>query len=824
MNNNNKLKDENKPRIQEENLMGGDGALSGVRVVEICEYNAGAACGEYLAWLGADVAKIEPASGASGRYAASDQPGVDSYEFILLNANKRSVACDWSAPQGKEQLATLIAHADVLLENLAPGAAERLGFGYDAVRKLNPNIIYAQIKGFASGTRCAEYLSNDLVAQSVGGAVSATGYAGGSPLTPGSTIGDTATALHAVMGIIAALCQRVTTGDGQRVEIAMQDAVINLNRINYVDPLLNGKPPVRMGSASRTAAVPSDVFACKPGGANDYVIIHISKTANKHWQALLKAMGRDDLLNDPELSDPNGRFKLRDRVNALVSAWCLEHGKSEAMDLIQRKGATAGAVLDAKDLIADPHLRARGMFATVAHPVRGPVTMPGWPVRMSQSRVPVVCAPSLGAHTSQVLDAWLAQGESIGKPAQKVQPAPAGPALAGLRVVDFTQFEAGPSCTEALAWLGADVVKIEDPAGGDRGRAIRADRPGVDGYYFLLLNANKRSLTCDLKSEQGKELVRRLILKADIVIENMAPGVIERLGFGYEAVSKLNPRAVYAQIKGFASDGPQANYLCFDQIAQAVGGAMAVTGSEGRTPLQPGPHLGDTGAGLHCVTGILAALYQRARTGRGQRIEVTMQESVINFNRPAFANFLALGRTQGRGGSRGLYRCQGGGPDDYCYIHVSGLDDERWQRLLRSIGKQELAADPRFADVGARTQNAAAVEAVLSAWCGQRGKIEVMDVLQRAGVPAGAVLDAQEQHADSELRRCGTFVTVEHPVRGEVTIPGWPVRLAASQVPVHSAPLLGAHTAQVMEEWLGLSASEIADFSPPTGSASNSAQ
>ena len=224
-------------------------------------------------------------------------------------------------------------------------------------------------------------------------------------------------------------------------------------------------------------------------------------------------------------------------------------------------------------------------------------------------------------------------------------------ALAGLKVLDLTQYEAGTSCTESLAWLGADICKVE-PQGGENGRFASTERGDLDSYYFIIMNANKRSMVCDLKSPRGKAVVMKLIEKADVMIENMSPGGIEKLGLGYEEVKKINPRLIYAQIKGFAPDGPYGKYLSFDMIAQAVGGAYAITGVEGGPPLRPGPHVGDTGAGLHCLIGILAALNQRHRTGRGQRIEVTMQDSVINFNRICFAGQLMNGKPVERTGNQ----------------------------------------------------------------------------------------------------------------------------------------------------------------------------
>jgi formyl-CoA transferase len=397
-------------------------------------------------------------------------------------------------------------------------------------------------------------------------------------------------------------------------------------------------------------------------------------------------------------------------------------------------------------------------------------------------------------------------------------------ALAGIKVVDLTQYEAGTSCTESLAWLGADVVKIEPP-GGENGRFASTEKGDLDSYYFILMNANKRSVVCDLKSQRGKDILTKLILKADVMIENMSPGGIERLGFGYDAVRKLNPRLVYAQIKGFAPDGPYADFLSFDMIAQAVGGAFAITGAQGGPPLRPGPHVGDTGAGLHCLIGILAALNQRHATGHGQRIEVSMQDAVINFNRICFAGQLMLGKPVQRSGNQSslgaaapseLYQCKPGGPNDYVMIYCTRAGNWHWQRLLKVIGREDLKDDPRFASPGARVKNARDVDALVAEWCSHRTKIEAMETLQRAGVPAGAVLDTQELMGDAHLRRRGMFATVEHPTRGTVTIPGWPVKMSESRVPVKTAPLLGEHTEEVLSEWLGLSADEIQEYRKET--------
>ncbi len=392
-------------------------------------------------------------------------------------------------------------------------------------------------------------------------------------------------------------------------------------------------------------------------------------------------------------------------------------------------------------------------------------------------------------------------------------------ALSGVRVVDLTQFEAGTTCTETLAWLGADVIKVEPPGRGEQGRGATAERNGVDSPYFVMLNANKRSVTCNIKSEKGAALLGRLIENADVFIENFAPGVIERLGFSYSDVRRINPNIIYAQIKGFAPNGPFAKFLAFDAIAQAAGGALATTGESGGRPIKPGPNMADTGSGLHCAIGILAALYQRKATGEGQRIEITMQDAVINFTRIAYAAQEMFGRPPPRVGNQSLiagtspsevYPCLGGGENDYCYVYTTRANNLHWEKLLEVIGRRDLLNDPRFSDAKARASNYKDVDAVVAAWMRNVSKHDAMRLLGEAGIPASAILDTRELAADEALRERETFVTVDHPMRGPVTIPGFVIKMSGSHVTVKASPLLGADNDDVFGELLGMSADEIA--------------
>ena len=391
-------------------------------------------------------------------------------------------------------------------------------------------------------------------------------------------------------------------------------------------------------------------------------------------------------------------------------------------------------------------------------------------------------------------------------------------ALDGVRVIDLTQFEAGPSCTESLAWLGADVIKVEPPGRGEQGRGASTDQPGLDSYYFLLLNANKRSITLNLRTEKGCAILRRLIELGDVFIENFGPGTIDRLGFDYERVRALNPRSIYAQGKGFGSGSPYGGYLSFDPIGQAVGGALSLTGQPHGPPTKPGPTIADTGSGLHTAIGILAALFQRQTTGEGQRVEVAMQEAVINYCRISYARQGITGRAAERFGNQSqlglsapsdIFPCQGEGPNDYCFIYTSRADNRQWHRLLEVIGHPELKDDHRFANPVERARHIDEVGEIIAEWTRRRTKVEAMEALGQAGVPAGAVFDTLELSEDPYLRGRGMFVTVQHPERGGFTMPGWPVKMSGSTVPVKAAPLLGQDNLEVYGKLLDLAPQEL---------------
>jgi formyl-CoA transferase len=386
-------------------------------------------------------------------------------------------------------------------------------------------------------------------------------------------------------------------------------------------------------------------------------------------------------------------------------------------------------------------------------------------------------------------------------------------ALAGIRVLDLTQYEAGPSCTQVLAWLGAEVIKIEPPT-GEPGRTALSDKRGEDAWFFLLLNSGKKGVTLNLKSERGRAMFQDLVKIADVLVENMGPGAMERLGLGWEALHALNPRLIAASVKGFGSGGPYADYKSFEWIAQAMAGAMSMTGHPDGPPTKAIGGLADTGAGLHTAIGILAAIIQRQTTGVGQQVEVAQQEAVVNLLRIHLRESYTTGKPAPRQGNRSaaaapsnLYRCRPGGPNDYVFIHCATV--EMWQTLTRIVGRPELGDDTRYHDRRDRVQFIDDIDAMIEAWTEKHTKHEVMEIMAGAGVPCGAVLDSTEILSDPHLRKRRFIVDLEHPRRGPYPMPGNPVRLSDSPTEIERSPLLGEHNAQVYGTLLGLGAEQI---------------
>ena len=387
-------------------------------------------------------------------------------------------------------------------------------------------------------------------------------------------------------------------------------------------------------------------------------------------------------------------------------------------------------------------------------------------------------------------------------------------ALDGLRILDMTQYEAGTSCTQALAWLGADVVKIEPPETGDPGRGVGLTLEQRYSSYFCNWNANKRSVALNLRNATGRELFLKLVPKFDVFVENYGPGVIERLDVGYEKLKELHPPLIYARLKGFGTSGPYSQFKSYDMIAQAAAGACSITGLPDGPPMVPGPTVGDSGTGVQLAMAILAAYIQRLKTGVGQEIEISMQEAMTYYMRTRVAIGSAWGTraTRRTGNVHGLppvniYPCKPFGPNDYVYLMP--VTAGHWDVLCTAIGKAEFLVDERFAELPNRHKHGAELYAEIAAWAGERTKDEAMKILGEAGVPCSAIFDTQELHENEHLTSRGFIKSIEHPNHGTVPLLGFAPRMSESQVEIERAPLLGEHTTEVLQNELGLSREQL---------------
>jgi len=404
-------------------------------------------------------------------------------------------------------------------------------------------------------------------------------------------------------------------------------------------------------------------------------------------------------------------------------------------------------------------------------------------------------------------------------------------ALEGVRILDMTHVQSGPTCTQLLAWFGADVIKVERPGVGDATRGQLRDIPDVDSLYFTMLNANKRSMTLNTKHETGKEIFTKLIETCDVMVENFAPGALDRMGFTWERIQEINPRMIYASVKGFGP-GPYEDCKVYENVAQCTGGSASTTGFDDGPPTVTGAQIGDSGTGLHLALGIVTALFHRETSGRGQRVTCAMQDGVLNLCRvklrdqqrlahgplreyPQYPNgefgdaVPRAGNASGGGQPGWVVKCKGWETDHNAYMYVI-IQPPGWAPLMKTIGREDLIDDPDWATPEVRLPKLDQCFALIEEWTMTRDKFEIMSILNPLNVPCGPILSIKELAHEESLRATGTVVEVDHPERGKYLTVGNPIKLSDSPSDVDRSPLLGEHTDQILSEVLGLSAGDIA--------------
>jgi len=404
--------------------------------------------------------------------------------------------------------------------------------------------------------------------------------------------------------------------------------------------------------------------------------------------------------------------------------------------------------------------------------------------------------------------------------------------LEGIKIIDFTHVQAGPACTQMLAWFGADVIKVERPGAGDVTRSQLRDIPGVDALYFTMLNSNKRSLTLDTKTAEGKEILTKLIKESDVLVENFGPGALDRMGFTWEHIRELNPGMIVASVKGFSDGHHYEDLKVYENVAQCAGGAASTTGFDDGPPTVSAAALGDSNTGMHLAIGILTALRSRDKTGKGQKVAVSMQDSVLNLCRVkmrdqqrldrvgyleeypqyphgTFSDVVPRGGNAGGGGQPGwVLKCKGWETDPNAYIYFT-IQGHAWAPICRAIGKEAWIDDPAYMTAQARQGKIFDIFAVIEDWLKDKTKFEAVDILRKFDIPCSPVLTMKELANDPSLRASGTIVEVDHKERGKYLTVGSPIKFSDLKVDITGSPLLGEHTDEILES-MGYSQQQIA--------------
>jgi len=406
-------------------------------------------------------------------------------------------------------------------------------------------------------------------------------------------------------------------------------------------------------------------------------------------------------------------------------------------------------------------------------------------------------------------------------------------ALEGVRILDFTHVQSGPTCTQLLGWFGADVIKVEKAGEGDATRGQLRDIPDVDSLYFTMLNHNKRSITLDTKNPKGKEVLVTLIKQCDVMVENFAPGALDRMGFSWERIQEINPRIILASVKGFGP-GPYVDCKVYENVAQCAGGAASTTGFDDGPPMVTGAQIGDSGTGLHLALGIVTALYQREKTGRGQKVLAAMQDAVLNLCRVKLRDQQRLERTgllkeypqypeiefgeavpragnsSGGGQPGSILKCKGWQKDPNAYIYFI-TQAAVWPAICKIIDEEGWITDPHYATPAARLPHLKMIFARIEEWTKTKTKFEAMDILNKFDIPCGPILSMKEIAEDQSLRETGTVVEVDHPTRGKYLTVGNPIKLSDSPTEVTRSPLLGEHTEEVLAQ-MGYGKEQISEL------------
>jgi crotonobetainyl-CoA:carnitine CoA-transferase CaiB-like acyl-CoA transferase len=815
--------------------------LAGIRVLDLSTEIAGPYCTKLLADAGADVMKIElPGGDPLRRWRAfgtlrADEDGV---LFRFLNTSKRAALVDYTTPSGRERILALAADADLMIESQAPGALEALGLGADALWACNRALSLVSISPFGGGGPWSNRPATEFTLQAWCGSTAARGTPDQPPIAAGGRLGEWLGGAYAAVAALTAYHGAQRRGRGDHIDLSLFEVMaLTMAPNTSVWESMAGQPSL----FSRTLEIPSIVRA-----RDGYV--GFCTITGQQWRDFLVLIERADLVGDANLARWDERVRRCDEVTRLIEAWTMQRSVADIIERAAALRVPVGAIGTGETVPQFDHFVARGAF--VPHP-GADFVQPRPPYRMSAAALrPPMPAPKVGEHAC----AWLARAESLDTRSEKTSatrearsggsaaefnpfPPSSGPfsgppfdgaqdrriegPLAGLRVIDFTAFWAGPFVTQYLAAMGADVIKIESIQRPDGMRFQSVKPPTEDKWWewsalFQTVNLGKRGITLDLSRPAGVDIATRLLAVSDAAVENFSPRVMDNLGLVYEELAETNPRLIMVRMPAFGLDGPWRDRVGFAQTMEQISGMAWLTGFADGPPIIPrGPC--DPLAGLHAIFALLVGLEHRARTGRGQLVESTMVEAALNAAAEIVLEYGAYGARLSRDGNCGpvgapqnLYACRG--PDTWLAVAVT--NDLQWSALVSALGDPAWARDAALATAAGRRRQRDVVERGLAAWCIQQDVASAAETLLSRGIPAAPVTSAAQLNTSPHLLARGFFESILHPIVGRHAHPTVPLRLGGQHTRwfARPAPTLGQHTDEVLREVLGLRDAEIAQL------------
>ena len=817
-------------------------ALDGVRVLELAGAE-GEYCGKLLADFGAEVIKVEPPGGSPSRLEPpfkDDRPGPDrSLPFLYFNANKKSVTADLGSGAGRERVRHLARTADVLLESAAPGTLAAMGLGYEDLRAANPRLVYASVTAFGQTGPYSRYRWSGLVAFAMGGLMYVSGKPSAPPVNAPGAQAFLVGSAHAALAILMALWHVRQGGAGQHVDVSMMDCLAAMENL-VSRSASTGVHPRRDGTQHRFAA-PGTIYRCRDG----YVHIFVTNSQPGAWGRFVDWLGLPEALTGHEFDDPVYRRAHVAEVDRVVSGVLVGLPKEKVYEELQDRHIPCAPVNTPLEYVRDRHVDSRGFVVDTVHPRLGPMEFPGRAYKTDNWRFRHH-APAVGEHEGESFhredtaeNPWhgagpadpgaapVASSRHAAAPAAPARrgnwratpvtgngAAPNGLPLTGIRIADFTHMVAGPYGTMQLACFGAEVIKIESRARPDTWRIREGNKDVEASLPFADHNRNKLSVTANLKTEEGREVARRIIAESDVVVENFSVGVMDRLGLGYEELRAVKPDIVMIRLQGLGTTGPRKNYVTWGPSLMPFSGMTWLWNHpDGGAPVGSQTSYPDYIVSVHMAFVLMAALHHRANTGEGQFIDIAQGEVTASLIGPALLDGLINGRAAAPVGNRGhaaaphgCYPCAG--DDTWCAVAVE--DEDEWQGFCAATGSHGALRDVRFATAAGRRANAEALDALVSEWTRQRSPREVMETLQAHGVAAGMVSDGITLVNDPHLRTRGSVVAHEHPRQGRLTLPGIVMKMSETPGEIRRhAPLLGQDTHAVLTGLLGLSEDEI---------------